>query len=91
MATSIITTGDSDSGFDWIIKKLWGGSGSISTTSETYPNKWEIGIDDTTPDSKLRINLLDNKTFKSSSLHPTILDILFGFPMNPSSSALIDK
>lgn len=45
MASSLMT----NEHLNWLIQKAFGGSGSITTTTETYPNKWEVGIDNTTP------------------------------------------
>ena len=44
-----------------------------------------------TPLSNVRTNLFDIRIRISSSLAPTVRMILFGFPINPSSSALIFK
>ena len=42
-ASSKIITPDDDSGFNWMIKKCFGGDGSISVTTEDIPDKFSVG------------------------------------------------
>jgi len=82
MANSLMT----DVHFNWMLQKSFGGSGSISSTSEPYPSLWKIGISNTTPSSS-DTNL--NKTVPYTSTNLDDCDAVTGWTEGGDGQAVV--